>query len=136
MKQVALWVVMFFVAIICIPLSWMISTGMPFNLITNAFFNSSNATIAFYILQILLMIIVTETMIQCCKYKDTIYLQWANVIFLIAFVLTGWYLYYLVLALASFLAAGIIQRSINKEKDEITTIIEEVKEEYMDQTTD
>lgn len=131
MKKAALWVFMTFLAIVCIPLHWMIQAGMPFHLATNAFFNSSNTTLAFYYLQWLLMVIVTETILQCAKHKTTIYLQWINVFMLIAFVLTDWYIYYLVLALCAFVAALIIQRQLNKEKDEITTIIEDVKEEYM-----
>ena len=51
MKKVGLWVFMFFVGLIGIPLSWMMYNYAPFNSVTNAFFNTSNTTLAFYILQ-------------------------------------------------------------------------------------
>lgn len=132
MKKVALGVFMIAIAIVGIPLSFMISMQVPFNVALNAFFNSSLETMAFYFLQFLLVIILTELILHSQKTQDTIYLQWANVMMLVAFVISKWYIYYLLLALIAWISMSIIHRLKNKQTDEITEIIHGVKEEYTD----
>ena len=133
MKKVAVWVAMFFVSLVSIPLSWMINQHLPFNLVTNAFFNSSSSTIAFYFIQWILMIILTEAMIVGYEEKSTKTLKWANIFFLIAFIVMDFYYYYFVLAVCSFTAMAIISKERNKLKDDITKTLEDVKEEYSHQ---
>lgn len=130
MRKLILWVMMFFVAVVGIPLSWMMKDGFSFNFVINAFFNSSLSTISFYILQWALILLLGYLIEISFKEKTTQSLQWANILFLIAFVANEFYMYYLILALCSFIAMGIINHELNKEKDDITTILEDVKEEY------
>lgn len=133
MKKIAVWVAMFFIALVSIPLSWMISNNLPFNMVTNAFFNSSYTTIAFYFMQWILMIVLTEAIIVGYEEKSTKTLKWANVFFLVAFVVMDFYYYYFVLALCSFFAMALISKERNKLKDDITKTLEDVKEEYSHQ---
>ena len=130
MRKLVLWVTMFFVAVAGIPLSWMTKEGMSFSFVCNAFFNSSLSTIAFYIFQWSLMLLVGYLMEISLKEKTVKSLQWTSVAFLVAYVANNFYTYYFMLAVCSLIAMGVIHHEINKKKDDITTILENVREEY------
>lgn len=133
MKKVVIWLVLVAVAIIGIPLSFVFSMDVSFNVAFNAFFNNSLETTAFFFLQFLLVWILGELLIYCEQYEETTPLSWANVFFLIGFALSKWYLYYLMLALMAWIAMAYIASRKNKKTDEITQIIQDVKEEYTHQ---
>lgn len=133
MKKTAVWVVMFFISLATIPLNWMISCHFPLNLATNAFFNSSNTTIAFYFIQWILMMILTESILVSYDEKSTKTLKWANIFLLVAFIVMNFYYYYFILALCSFIAMAVISKQRNKLKDDLTKTIEDVREEYSHQ---
>ena len=130
MKKVGLWVLMFFVGLISIPLSWMMYNHVPFNAATNAFFNTSNTTLAFYILQWVIVILVTEVMLHSYEAKEVNVMKYCIIILLGAFVMMDYYLFYVVLATVLALGYFIISRQRDQLKDDLTTIIEDVKEEY------
>lgn len=130
MKKVGLWVLMFFVGLIGIPLSWMMYNHAPFNSVTNAFFNTSNTTLAFYILQWVIVILVTEVMLHSYEAKEVNVMKYCIIILLGAFVMMDYYLFYVVLATVLTLGYFIISRQRDQLKDDLTTIIEDVKEEY------
>ncbi len=135
MKKIAIWVLMIFVFVACCPLSFMLSTELSFSQIINGFFNTSSQATVFYLLQLVLMMVITQIIIDSMETFNVQNLQWINVILLISFVVCGWNLYYLILALLSFIISLYVQREKNKLKDEITEMIEDVKEEYMDSKT-
>ena len=133
MKKVGLWVVMFFIGVISIPLTWMVTNHVPFHHAVNAFFNTSNASLAFYFFQWILLIVVTELMIFSYEQKNNQVIQYAMIILLGAFVATKFYLYYLILVLILGVCYLIVSKQRNQLKDDLTTIIEDVKEDYKDQ---
>ena len=133
MKKVALWIMSCFIAVLGIPMSWMIKNGLPFNVVTNAFFNSSNMTIAFYIFQWLIIFIETEIIIESYNENNIKNLKWTSVLLAITFICTDFYLYYLALAIYSYIALLVVSHKRNQYKDEITQILEDVREEYSHQ---
>lgn len=130
MKNIVIAVIMSLIAIVFIPFQWMFQEGYSFSLATNAFFNTSSTTLIFYFLQVLLIVAFVMVVIESEKQKDTHLLQWVNVVMLLGFAYSR-YIYYLVLALCAFILMALIQREKNKEKDDITTIIEDVKDKYI-----